>query len=263
MSLSACGPVPPENPINTPDLPTPIITIIHPPTETPLPTSTPTPAGKTAYLTFDDGPDPFLTPQIALSLQSQGVQATFFLTGADPSGWERIYSICSIPDRPDLSSSTAVNTINTAGHAIGIHGWRHDNFWNLQPDGGANEVQRVEAVLKELLGVSALPDKLLRAPGLNWPTVPISGYSGWYYYDITVNSFDLTGTSAAAIINNVITGLQEKGYPDRPIILFHSIQQGTYSAVVEFGLINRLREIGYTQFKKLPRDGDPVNTIIQ
>ena len=181
MLLSGCGPVtptltpvPPSQPPTQPPTPTP----------TPPPTPTPTPSGKTAYLTFDDGPDPYITPQIARELQAREVAATFFLTGADPSisgdpycsdGWLRIYS----PDLSDPANELVVLVIQSTGHAIGVHGWRHDHPWNVFDP--ADEVRRTEEALRNILG-QGFSARLLRAPGGAFPAEVIKGYADSYYY---------------------------------------------------------------------------------
>jgi peptidoglycan-N-acetylglucosamine deacetylase len=40
---------------------------------------------QTIFLTFDDGPDPDVTPQVMRILQGFGAKATFFLTGSKAS----------------------------------------------------------------------------------------------------------------------------------------------------------------------------------
>jgi peptidoglycan/xylan/chitin deacetylase (PgdA/CDA1 family) len=54
-------------------------------------TSAPTPMGKVAYLTFDDGPDPQgLTKKIGDHLQSIGAKATYFVIGRDIDASEEL-----------------------------------------------------------------------------------------------------------------------------------------------------------------------------
>lgn len=269
LGVIACQPGPSPTPTPRPPTRPPSPS----PSPSPSPNPSPTPTGKTAYLTFDDGPDPSLTPQLALYLQSRGAQATFFLTGADPSDrndpssvdeFLRIYSTCNPDVLPQLANIEAVKVIHNSGHAIGIHGWRHDHPWNLQADDGANEVRLVEDALKKILGVDDLPEKLLRAPGGAFGKVPISGYSGWHYYLWTVDPKDDYGVAPQTIVDKVLTQLDQKGSPNNPIILLHAIRPGTYNAVTDpqYDLIGKLVERGYTQFKPLPRPGDPVDTVI-
>jgi len=260
--LVGCAPPPPSTPTPEPSPPSPPT---QPPTPEPTPTPlTPTPSGKTAYLTFDDGPDPSFTPQIALALQSRGMQATFFLTGTDVD-WERIRSVCAPEDVPtEWANVEVVKLLWASGHAIGLHGWLHTNAWNSPTVDPSQEIRLVEDALKSILGITELPDRLLRAPYGAFPDVPVSGYSGWYYYGWNIDAKDYYGVDAQTIINNVLGQLAQKGLPDNPIILLHSIRPGTYEAIVDprYDLLGKLVEAGYTQFRKLPRPGDPVDTAI-
>jgi peptidoglycan-N-acetylglucosamine deacetylase len=59
-------------------------------------------------LTFDDGPDPAMTPRVLDALASRGVRATFFLLGS------------MVQRAPGLAAEIAA-----AGHEVGVHGWDH------------------------------------------------------------------------------------------------------------------------------------------
>lgn len=61
-------------------------------------------------LTFDDGPDPATTPAVLDSLDRLGLVATFFCTGAHARR------------HPDL-----VREARRRGHAVGVHGYRHEH----------------------------------------------------------------------------------------------------------------------------------------
>jgi peptidoglycan/xylan/chitin deacetylase (PgdA/CDA1 family) len=112
-----------------------------------------------------------------------------------------------------------VKLLYASGHALGIHGWLHTNAWNSPNVDPSREIRLVEDALKGILGVSELPDKLLRAPYGAFPKVPISGYSGWYYYGWNIDAKDDYGVDAQTIVNNVVNQLTQKGWPDNPVIL--------------------------------------------
>lgn len=64
--------------------------------------------GKRLWLTFDDGPDPSVTPMILDILAEKGVQATFFCTGE------------KVIQNPGIFARIA-----SEGHTIGNHGFVH------------------------------------------------------------------------------------------------------------------------------------------
>jgi peptidoglycan/xylan/chitin deacetylase (PgdA/CDA1 family) len=59
-------------------------------------------------LTFDDGPNPEVTPRVLDALGEAGVKATFFLLGKHVDRW------------PHLAARVA-----SEGHQLGNHGWHH------------------------------------------------------------------------------------------------------------------------------------------
>ena len=67
---------------------------------------------KEIWLTFDDGPDPEVTPWILAALKQENIKATFFLVGEQ------------IEQYPKL----VANIINE-GHPIANHSYSHKNGW--------------------------------------------------------------------------------------------------------------------------------------
>ena len=66
------------------------------------------PAEKVIYLTFDDGPNPQITPQVLDILDEHGVKATFFCVGDN------------VRKYPDTFSE-----VTSRGHAVGNHTFNH------------------------------------------------------------------------------------------------------------------------------------------
>lgn len=96
-------------------------------------------------LTFDDGPDPLVTPRVLDLLDRAGARATFFLIGE------------AARRHPDL-----VATIALRGHGIGNHTLSHPAlFAALGPGGMRREIVGAQRVLGGLLGWSP---RLFRAP---------------------------------------------------------------------------------------------------
>lgn len=65
-------------------------------------------------LTFDDGPDPEVTPQVLDVLAEAQVRATFFVIG-----------------RSALAQSQLARRILAEGHALGNHSWQHSRWQNF------------------------------------------------------------------------------------------------------------------------------------
>ncbi|MFQ5569434.1 MAG: polysaccharide deacetylase family protein [Rhodothermales bacterium] len=93
----------------------------------------PTP-GKTAYLTFDDGPTPSSTLSLLDILDRFDAGATFFLLGRHA---ER---------DPGL-----VRAIAEAGHVIGNHTYSHANAWKTKPAAVLAELERTTSILEDLI----------------------------------------------------------------------------------------------------------------
>ena len=84
-------------------------------------------------LTFDDGPDPEVTPRVLDLLERHGIKATFFVIGAKAQR------------HPEL-----IRAILERGHALGNHSQTHPPFLMLQGRRAlAREVATAQAVLRQ------------------------------------------------------------------------------------------------------------------
>lgn len=86
-------------------------------------------------LTFDDGPDPLYTPLVLDELRALEVRATFFCVG------ERVASA------PDV-----VRRMQDEGHAVGSHGYHHDDLPTLPLRKLIEDFRRGHHVLEDQLG---------------------------------------------------------------------------------------------------------------
>jgi peptidoglycan-N-acetylglucosamine deacetylase len=89
-----------------------------------------------AALTFDDGPDPELTPRILEVLAEHGVQATFNLMG-----WNALR-------HPDL-----VRAVVAAGHELGNHTWTHQDLAFQSTLQTRHQLQRGREAIERTAGV--------------------------------------------------------------------------------------------------------------
>ena len=90
---------------------------------------------KKIALTFDDGPDKSVTPQILEILKKHEIKAVFFTIGQKAE------------DNPDL-----IRMIDNDGHAVGSHSYTHHFFFDLfGKQKMIYELQKTESVLDYIL----------------------------------------------------------------------------------------------------------------
>ena len=193
-----------------------------------------TPAEKTVYLTFDDGPSAN-TIELLDVLDEAGVKATFFVVGSQ------------VDKYPDL-----LREIAARGHAVAVHSDSHDYQSIYQSVGSflddfASVVNKVESITGQTV-------TMVRLPGGS-----INGYNqeihmallaellrrGYMYYDWNVSGEDATSKvlSASDIAASVEQQVLKHSYS---IVLLHD--HGSSKNMVEAmrQLIPRLKEQGYT-----------------
>jgi peptidoglycan/xylan/chitin deacetylase (PgdA/CDA1 family) len=108
---------------------------VHPSSQVFGPTRRKTPRGRTLALTFDDGPNPSVTPALLDLLDRYQARATFFLIG-------RHVRAC-----PDLAGEIA-----RRGHALGNHTYTHPNLLWLSRARVRDELERCSASILEATG---------------------------------------------------------------------------------------------------------------
>lgn len=90
------------------------------------------PEERVVYLTFDDGPQPDTTPLVLDILKEEGVQATFFMVGAnvvkEPALYERV---------------------RQEGHSVGSHTYNHKSGFKLSFSAYMEEVAKGHQPLGE------------------------------------------------------------------------------------------------------------------
>jgi peptidoglycan/xylan/chitin deacetylase (PgdA/CDA1 family)/ubiquinone/menaquinone biosynthesis C-methylase UbiE len=92
-----------------------------------------TPGSKGVALTFDDGPDPEVTPRLLELLARHSAPATFFVTGANAE------------KHPDL-----IRSILHHGHSVGNHSFSHDPFLMFKRRKTLRmEIESTQTALKE------------------------------------------------------------------------------------------------------------------
>jgi peptidoglycan/xylan/chitin deacetylase (PgdA/CDA1 family) len=90
-------------------------------------------------ITFDDGPHPDGTPRMIEALAQSDTKATFFVVGEQ------------VVKRPEL-----VRQLVSAGHAIGLHGYRHRPHTMRSEEDLADDFERGLAAIEDAAGVRPL-----------------------------------------------------------------------------------------------------------
>lgn len=156
-------------------------------------------------LTFDDGPDNRYTPQILDILKNKGVKATFFITGIKAEKYPQV-----------------LRRINLEGHQIGSHGYQHEKFSNLEPEGIKDDFSKMETLLKNTLG--SLPEqKIFRPPfgALDPQSVETIDKLGYKIVLWNVDSLDWRSLTANQVVENILSKVKNGS-----IILQHSAAGG-------------------------------------
>jgi len=175
-------------------------------------------AQKCIALTFDDGPDKILTPQLLTILRQENVRATFFLVGS------RV-----------VHSSTIVSTMYQDGHEIGNHSWSHPNFTHLSLGALRDQIEKTDRVISNITGV--VP-RIIRPPyGATNTSVSRELHQKSVLWDI--DTLDWLHRSSASIIKSVMSNIHENA-----IVLMHDIHPTTIKTIPR--LIQELRAMGYT-----------------
>src|SRR5215471_3774403 len=87
-------------------------------------------------LTFDDGPNPYYTPQILAILQQYNIKASFFCIGRQVAAYPAL-----------------VREESAAGHIIGNHSWSHPNLALLSPHAIQLQISRTSDAIEAATGV--------------------------------------------------------------------------------------------------------------
>ena len=185
-----------------------------------------------AYLTFDDGPDDKVTPQILDTLKQENVKATFFFLGN------------AVEKYPDVLKRTFEE-----GHQVANHSYNH-NYRQLysSPWNFIEQFIHTDEIIRSKIGVRPL---VIRAPGgvagvFNdnyWNMVESMGY---VEFDWNISTDDATPSkpNASQQINNVLKQLGSQP-PKTLLILMHSTEAKTETAKALPELIHLLRDWGY------------------
>jgi peptidoglycan/xylan/chitin deacetylase (PgdA/CDA1 family) len=178
-------------------------------------------------LTFDDGPDPDVTPQLLELLLRHGVQATFFVTG------ERAER------HPGL-----IREILSWGHTLGNHSYHHDPLLMLR---SRAKLREEVARTQDVLSAFAVRPLTFRPPvGITNPRLPaVLRELGMYCVNFSCRAFDRGNRRIAGLAEIIL-----KKVRPGDILLLHDVAPkggegiGEWLAEME-GIVSGLKGQGY------------------
>lgn len=187
---------------------------------------------KIAYLTFDDGPSRYVTPEILDILDSYNIKATFFVLGKQAE------------KNPDI-----LKRIYEEGHSIGNHTYSHNySFIYKNVNNFLYELEKTEEVFKNILGED-FETNLIRFPGGSFGTkkAPFRSFvleKGYNYIDWNSLNGDAEGhyIPAKKLVNRF-----KSTFSNQPVlvILMHDIDAKRTTVEALPAIIDFLIEKGY------------------
>lgn len=174
---------------------------------------------KCVALTFDDGPDPDLTPKYLAILAKENVKATFFVIGR------------SLNSFPEVTKKT-----HKLGHKICNHTWNHADLAAMSEESALDQLNKTQKEIVKIIGPNS---KCFRAPYGSLPNVLISAIT-WLHVGWQADSDDYFRTDAASQVTYVLNQVYQN---DDPIILFHDIHKVGLKSVPT--IIRKLKAKGY------------------
>jgi len=190
------------------------------------------------YLTFDDGPNPTVTPQVLDALKRNNVKATFFII-----------------DYTTDAERELVKRIVNEGHTLAIHSQSHVYATCYASDDAY--MNGLQAMHDKIYADTGYDARIIRFPGGTSNTTSrkyCSGImsrlavrtveAGYSYFDWNVDSGDASGNGVASstIYNNVTKGLR-RGRNN--VVLMHDAYGKSTTASALDDIINYCKANGY------------------
>lgn len=167
---------------------------------------------KNLILSFDDGPDPIITPLILDILKTHHAKAVFFCIGK------------KIVAHPEI-----ITRMVAEGHIVGNHSYNHSNFLGMYSTKKVRaEIERTEHAIIDCVGTSL---RLYRPPfGVTNPNIAKSikllkmKTIGW-----NVRSFDTVTANRTDLLERI-----QKNLKNGDIVLLHDTKEVTKDILADF-----------------------------
>ncbi len=191
---------------------------------------------KTAYLTFDDGPNKIVTPKVLNILKEEDIKATFFVIGKNVAQYPEI-----------------VKRAYEEGHFIANHGYDHNNA-NLYKSNESfiNEVKKTDNEIGKAIGIENYCSHVFRFPnGFMAPNnklkkaeaAKILSEMDYTYIDWNcLNNDSVKKYSKSQLLNNLKKSSKNK---NTLVVLMHDTKDVSDSSTVLKDSIEYLKEQGY------------------
>jgi len=177
--------------------------------------------GSYIALTFDDGPDKKLTPQLLDLLAERHIKATFFVIGQNAA------------EHPDIVARAA-----REGHEIGNHSWSHPNFSKMSDENIRRQLHQTDDAIKQATGKRPT---LMRPPYGNLSPRQKQWIHDEFGYRIVlwdVDPLDWKRPGPSVVCNRIVRETRPGS-----IVLSHDIHPGTIVAMHD--TLNQLEAKGF------------------
>ena len=192
---------------------------------------------KVAYLTFDDGPSPNVTPKILDILKEENVKASFFVIGK------------YVDSYPEITKRAYEE-----GHFIANHGYDHDNKVLYRSDSSfMDEVRKTDLAISNAIGVENYSSHIFRFPTGYMSShhkvqkkncLKLLGQMDYTYIDWNcLNHDSVKKYSKEQLLSNLKKTMKGK---DTLVILMHDTKFVSDSSIALKESIEYIRSQGYT-----------------
>lgn len=192
---------------------------------------------KVAYLTFDDGPNPNITPKVLDILKEENIFATFFVIGK------------YVDTYPEI-----VKRAYDEGHFIANHTYHHDNTMLYKTrENFIQEIKKTDLAIGKAIGVKDYTSHLFRFPNgfmtpaykskkkeaVNYLTELDYTYVDWN----ALNHDSMQKYNASSLLSNLKQSIKNK---NTLVVLMHDTKDVSDSSTVLKESIRYLKSLGYT-----------------
>lgn len=163
------------------------------------------PGGATAprvYLTFDDGPHPTYTPEVAAILGAAAAPALFFCVGEN------------IERHPEVAKA-----LLAAGHALGNHSHRHESGWETRGPAYLRSYLACDSALRQTTGVGGQSFRPPYGRITRSQAAAIGRRTDVVMWDVLSGDFDPRET-AGSCFNRLVRATR-----DGSIVVFHDSEK--------------------------------------